>query len=201
LNPAALTLITQSTRIPEARFFTCLEAALQAGLPQVLVREPAMDSARLLAFAARIGAMCRSYHARVVIHTQADIARAIGADGVHLPGSAMIEIPHIRAWLHDESISLSTSCHTIPQLEAAKQYGADWAFLSPVFTTTTHPEIQPLGVQTFQSMANASPLPVVALGGIHAENRKQLAAYAVAVISAILDADDVRASVQALHST
>ena len=79
-----------------------VDAALAGGVDTVLVREKQMDSARLLAFASNLRQLTRNHGARLIIHTQADVARAIGADGVHLSSLEMNQIPDIRAWMEGE---------------------------------------------------------------------------------------------------
>ena len=194
-----LTLITQTSLLQGDAFFLLLEQALDGGLGQVLVREPMLDSAKLLAFAAKIRTITEPYHAALVIHTQADIARAVGADGVHVASADMPNIPKVRAWLGgDTPMRLSASCHDAQQLQQAADWGADWACLSPVFATQSHPEATPLGLDRFVSLAQSSPIPVLALGGIHAKHAADLSSYPVAVIRALLHADDAQKTAQAL---
>jgi len=185
-----LILITDSQRLPKDRFLDVLGAALSGGVDAVLVREKQMDSARLLAFASQLRELTHSHKAKLIIHTQADIAKAIEADGVHLSSIEMNQIPTIREWLKRDEMTLSTSCHNELELEFAHRFGADFVFLSPVFSTQSHPDEEPLGITRFRELAADPPLPVIALGGITSKNRQQLEGMPVAVISAILNADD-----------
>lgn len=193
-----LLLITDHARYNTEGFFDCVEAALRGGVDTVMAREKQMDSARLLSFCSRLRRVTRDYGARLIVHTQADVALAVGADGVHLSSSDLEELPAIRAWLNQPGMSLSASCHDAAQLRLAADGRADFALLSPVFPTASHPGMPHLGVQRFCELANAVPLPVVALGGISIENRDQLAAYPVAVISALLASDAPQQSAEDL---
>ena len=172
--------------------------ALAGGVDAVLVREKQMDSARLLAFASRLRDLTNSSGAKLIIHTQADIARAIGADGVHLSSMDMNQVTDIRNWLDSDKMTISTSCHNEIELGFAQRFGADFAFLSPVFTTQSHPSEPNLGIEKFKAIAESSPLPVIALGGINTGNRKQLKGFGVAVIGSILDATDPKATAAGL---
>jgi len=194
-----LTLVTDSQRLPTDRFFEVVDAALYGGVDAVLVREKQMDSARLLALSSALRELTDIHQAKLIIHTQADVARAIRADGVHLSSPDMNQIPDIRKWLNKESITLSTSCHNKIELEFAHKFGADFVFLSPVFATASHPDEEPLGITRFRELSADPPVPVIALGGINPENRQQLEGFPIAVISAILDADDPRAVTTALR--
>lgn len=190
LLPPRLILITPGDDRPREQLLAAIEAGLTGGVDAVLLREKQLDSGKLLALAAELRAMTRAHHARLIIHTQADIAHAVGADGVHVGSDAIDELPAMRRWLNDDAISLSASCHSAEQLAAAHTAAADFALLSPIFPTASHPGAPHLGAEKFKVLAEATPLPVVALGGIDASNRHELADYPVAVIRAILDATD-----------
>ncbi|PCI43043.1 MAG: thiamine phosphate synthase [Proteobacteria bacterium] len=195
-----LTLITHSENKPSSDLFNIFDAALAGGVGQIIIREKAMDSARLLAFASRLRDITNQYQAKLIIHSQADIAKAVNADGVHLASSDIAEIPSMRAWLDMPNMTLSTSCHDLEELQQSHQFGADFAMLSPVFPTQSHPDAPALGMDTFKKIATASPLPIIALGGIDANNRSQLKGFSVATIRAILDAQDPKQASQTLLS-
>ncbi len=195
-----LTLITHSNNKPDSDLFNTFHAALAGGVQQIIVREKHMDSARLLAFASRLRDITSQYQAKLIIHSQADIAKAVNADGVHLASCNIAEIPAIRDWLDMPNISLSTSCHNLKELRASHQSGADFAMLSPVFPTQSHPGAPALGIDKFKLIAEKSPLPIIALGGIHANNRPQLKGFDIATIRYILDAEDPKQASQALLS-
>ncbi|PJC68422.1 MAG: thiamine phosphate synthase, partial [Zetaproteobacteria bacterium CG_4_8_14_3_um_filter_59_5] len=72
----------------------------------------------------------------------------------------------------------------------ASDAGADFALLSPVFPTASHPGAPHLGVEAFRELAGAASLPVIALGGITPENRAELIGFPVAAIGALLGAED-----------
>jgi len=98
-------------------------------------------------------------------------------------------------------MTVSASCHNAGELDRAIHSGANFALLSPVFPTASHPEEPPLEVTRFVQLAKGVSLPVVALGGITPENRAELSGYGVAVISAILDADDPKLAARQLHES
>jgi len=186
-----LLLITDHSRYVGDAFFSSVEAALKGGVDAVLVREKQMDSARLLAFCSRLREMTSRHDARLLVHTQADVAQAVNADGVHVAAKDIVELTSMRRWLDNPDMSLSASCHDAGQLQAAADAGADFALLSPVFPTASHPGAPHLGVEKFKSLATAAALPVIALGGVTPENRHQLEAFPIAAISGLLGAGDV----------
>ncbi len=197
--PPRLILITDRSRLAGEAFFEAIDAALRGGVEALLLREKEMPSSRLLALAARLRAVTREHGAQLIVHTQADVATAVGADGVHLAAVDMASIARLRAWL-PEPVPVSVSCHHAEELALAARHGADWALLSPVFPTASHPGAPHLGVTRFRRLAADAALPVVALGGIGVNNIGRLQGAPAAVIGAILDAPDPMAAACALSA-
>lgn len=164
--------------------------ALNGGVDAVLLREKSLDSARLLALASELRQLSREFDARLIVHTQADVALAVGADGVHLCSADIGSIPALRQWTGDIALSVSVSCHNAEELRKAWHLGADWATLSPVFPTLSHPGAPALGVAAFRQLVSHCSMPVVALGGIDADSARELTGTPLAVMRAILDARD-----------
>ncbi|HEY8230220.1 MAG TPA: Nudix family hydrolase [Rhodanobacteraceae bacterium] len=103
-------------------------------------------------------------HAResLLVNHDIELARELRI-GVHLRASQLRELrerPLPRnAWV-------GASCHDAKELELAAQLGADFATLSPVNTTASHPGAEPLGWERFAHWVADARLPVYALGGI-----------------------------------
>jgi len=138
-----------------------LDVALARGLRLVQVREPGMASDALAGFAREVIRRARRAGARVLVNGDIELARALGADGVHLRAAqlAMLEtrpaLPLVGA-----------SCHHAADLSRAEALGCDFAVLGPVAATLTHPGAAPLGWPAFAALACASTIPVYALGGM-----------------------------------
>lgn len=114
---------------------------------------------RVLAAAARAGGHV------VVVSDEASVAGQWGADGVYgEPG----RIAAARGML-----KLATA-HDGAELAAAGRAGADGVFLSPVFATRSHPETKPHGIHGFHVLAQQSPVPVIALGGMTKARAEEL---------------------------
>ncbi|MDQ6997263.1 MAG: thiamine phosphate synthase [Mariprofundus sp.] len=197
----ALTLITDSSRFSGESLFHHVEQALCGGVDAVLVREKSLTSAKLLALASRLRQMTLAHQARLIIHSQADIAAAVGADGVHLASAGITSVAAIRQWLRAPEMSVSVSCHDACELALAHEMGADFAMLSPVFPTDSHPGAPHMGVELFEELVSDAKLPVIALGGITLENCSLLLGRALAVIGAILAADDAEHAAVQLFNT
>lgn len=86
-----------------------------------------------------------------------------GPAGLHLTAA---ELSGRITWQRDRVLSLGASCHSKEQIDRAVGAGADYVFLSPVFQTDSHPDCEALGLERFGRMAERSPVPVYALGGV-----------------------------------
>ncbi|MDQ6950488.1 MAG: thiamine phosphate synthase [Mariprofundales bacterium] len=185
-----LLYITDSSRTGQERLLEVVRIGLQHGVDGVLLREPTLNSGKLLALASTLRELTRQHHAQLIIHSQADIARAVSADGVHLSSTAIDEAPAMRRWLAPLALTISASCHQAAELKQAALAGIDYALLSPLFTTASHPKATALGANRFTALATQSPIPVLALGGINPDNRNQVpsSAHGVAVMRGLDEA-------------
>lgn len=105
---------------------------------------------------------CQRAGARLLINADIELARALGADGVHLKShqlGSLAERPAGLSWV-------AGSCHDAGDLARLAALGGDFAVLSPVKPTTSHAGAPVLGWPAFRDLAEAARLPVYALGGL-----------------------------------
>jgi len=195
-----LLLISDSNRFSSNdAMLAVLEQALQGGVDSILLRENHLDSGKLLALAAKVRILTHQYHAKLIMHSQADIAKAVDADGVHVKAASITEIPDIRTYL-GENAFISASCHNEEELVLAEKLGANFVFLSPVFPTQSHPGTACLGVEKFLQLSKQVSIPVLALGGIEQNVLPSLQGAAIATMGGILDASNPTIVAQKLIS-
>jgi 8-oxo-dGTP diphosphatase len=138
-----------------------LEEALDTGLRLIQVRDKGWPFAQRLWFAEAVRRIAGQRGALVLINDDEDIARRIGANGLHLSSAglaASMRRPDF-AWV-------GASCHGADELRRAAELGLDYALLGPVLPTPTHPEATGLGWAEFARLITGTPLPVFALGGM-----------------------------------
>lgn len=171
--PFSLAFLTDRRRIanPEP-----VLRALPAGAA-VVYRD--YDDARREAVARRVASLCRARRLLFIVGGDIALARRVGADGVHYPSRMLGAIEHA------PGLIVSAACHDPDQLQIAHRRGAQVAFLSPVFATASHPGAEHLGPARCKAIAAASPLPVLALGGVDETNAGQLMARNVVGFCAI----------------
>jgi thiamine-phosphate pyrophosphorylase len=176
-------------------------AVLEGGCAVLQLRSKRSDQAAIEALARGLLALCRAASVPFVINDRVELAQRIGAQGVHL-GQTDMPVPRARELLGpDVAIGLST--HDLGQAQAAAALGADLIGFGPVFATATKQDPDPVvGLDGLRTVCSALELPVVAIGGISANNASLVSncgASLAAAISALCSADDPRAAARTLH--
>ena len=187
LQESPLYLVTS----PSENLFSVVEAALKGGLKLVQYRDKNQADVVRLANAQKLCRLCHQYGALFFVNDRADIAFAVGADGVHL-GQQDIPISLARQILgHHCLIGRST---TNPQeMQQAIAEGADYIVVGPVYETPTKAGKAAAGLEYVRHAAANSPIPWFAIGGIDRENVKDVlnaGAKQVAVVRAIMQAEN-----------
>ncbi len=161
LRLPAVCAITHAWQVGADVQLAALEAALAQGLRLVQLREAALPAQARLAFARAAVAMCRRHGAQVLVNGDAQLARAVDADGIHLPAHQLTALPQRPAFP-----LVAASCHSRGELEQAARLALDFAVLGPVAPTATHPGRPGIGWADFAALAAGLPLPVYAIGGL-----------------------------------
>ncbi|HEX5364721.1 MAG TPA: Nudix family hydrolase [Gallionella sp.] len=161
LELPSLYAISNVAELGEAEFMRRLEAALQNGLQLVQLREKHLSRDELRGFALRAVSLAHEYGAKVLLNGDVALAQEVGADGVQLTGGQLADLserPPL-GWC-------AASCHSAEQLRRAEELGCDFALLSPVLPTKSHPGASHLGWERFATLAAGASIPVYALGGL-----------------------------------
>ncbi len=161
LSLPTLYAISNVQELGEDEFVRRLEAALHNGLRLVQLREKDYSRAALRALALKMLPLLRQHDARLIINADIELAKEIGAAGVQLTATQLAglrERPDVE-WC-------AASCHNAAELRRAEEMGCDFALLSPVLTTQSHPGAPHLGWENFAVIAAGSSIPIYALGGL-----------------------------------
>jgi len=149
---------------PPADFLHHLQSRLQAGIRLVQLRAKSLGESEYLHLAREAAELCHRYGARLLLNADAAQVAAAGADGVHLSSSALRKYAG-RPRPAGAGL-VAVSCHDAEELAQAEALGTDFALLSPVAATASHPDIEPLGWERFRERVEPVPFPVYALGGM-----------------------------------
>ncbi|MEJ2326165.1 MAG: Nudix family hydrolase [Chromatiaceae bacterium] len=136
--------------------------ALEQGVRMVQLRAHRLDLPEYRVLASRAFALCEQFGARLLLNADPGETHDLPCHGYHLTGARLREPGATRP----EGRWLGASCHTARDLGRAAQLGLDYAFLSPVRRTASHPDGVPLGWEGFALLARAAVMPVFALGGL-----------------------------------
>ena len=200
-------------RLADARLYLCtpdrpdleafLDQALAGGVDVVQLREKGIEARRELALLEVVRAVAERHGALWSVNDRADVARAAGADVLHL-GQDDLPVPHARA-IVGEDMLIGRSCHDLHQVEAAAtEAGVDYFCVGPTWPTPTKPGRPAPGLElTRQAAALGTRRPWFAIGGIDLGNLDEvLAAGAtrVVVVRALTEAADPRAAAAAFKA-
>jgi thiamine-phosphate pyrophosphorylase len=175
-----------------------LESAFAAGCRWASVREKDLRRAELLALRDTLIPIAAKWNAALTIHA-ADPALADGLAGLHLPADGNAEAA--RAALGPGKL-LGLSVHSADEAAAATPFLVDYLIAGPAFLTESKPGYGPaLGIDGLRTITAATSLPVIAIGGIAADNVATLraaGASGVAVMGGVMRASDHAVEMRAL---
>ena len=177
-----------------------VEEALKGGATFVQLREKNLDEEHFLEEAKSIKELCGLYQVPFVINDNVKIAQEIDADGVHV-GQSDMEAGNVRAVLGEEKI-IGVTAKTVEQAVAAEKNGADYLGVGAAFPTGSKADAGVIDHAMYQKISDAVSIPVIAIGGITAENIMELSGNGlsgVAVISAIFAQPDIEAAARKLR--
>lgn len=180
LKLPALYAISNASELGVEPFLIRLRLALENGLKLVQLREKEFSREALRSLGQRMLPILKEFGAQLIVNSDIELAQEIGADGVQLTRTqlnALTQRPNF-AWC-------GASCHSAEELRLAEALGCDFALLSPVLPTRSHPGALTLGWNNFSASVANTTIPVYALGGLtrhDMEKAWQQGAHGVALL-------------------
>ncbi len=178
---------------------TCRQA-LQAGVTAIQLRDKTASARQLIEIAEVLMALCEKSGALFLVNDRVDVALACHSCGVHL-GQDDMPAETARRLLGPEAV-IGISVRSVDEAVAAWKSGADYIAANMVFTTDTKTDLEkPLGLEAVSELKEATPLPLIAIGGINKTNAdivRKAGADGIAVVSAIMAATHVDKAVHDL---
>ncbi len=184
--------VTDRSWLGEETLYQQVEQALKAGVTMVQLREKNLSTEDFEKEARTLLPLCHAYHAPLIINDDVELAKRTGADGVHI-GQSDMEIKKAREILGSDKI-IGVTAKTVEQAKAAEASGADYLGSGAVFGSSTKKDAIPLDHDLLQKICESVQIPVVAIGGITAENAMQLKGRGIAgiaVVSGIFACSDI----------
>jgi len=208
MEPAALRrllrlyLVTDQALCRGRTLADVVDAAVQGGVSCVQLREKQLGTRDFLAQALMLKTLLAPRGIPLVVNDRIDVALACRAEGVHL-GQGDMPADEARRLLPPH-VFIGWSVETPQDVARSASMPVDYLGVSPVFATPTKTDTKaPWGLDGLQRVRAATPLPLVAIGGIHADNAAEVlraGADGLAVVSALCAADDPRAAALEFHN-
>jgi len=174
-------------------------AVLAGGARVIQYRSKSGDLRLRREQAHRLLELCRARAALLIVNDDVALAREMGADGVHL-GRTDMSPATARAVLGDAAL-IGVSCYdSVALAQIAQEAGADYVAFGSFFRSSVKPDAVRAPVELLRAARAALDLPIVAIGGITAENGRALieaGADALAVMSALFQVPDSLAAARA----
>jgi len=196
--PSRLYPIVDTLGRPELSFVELAQKVCAGGARLLQLRVKELPAHEFLSIAREVRAICRQAGCLLIINDRADIALAVGADGVHV-GQEDLPVEAARKVLGPDKV-IGVSTHDPAQALAAARGGADYIGFGPLFGTSTKATgYGARGLDQLREIRALVRLPIVAIGGITAERAPAALAAgadAVAMISDVMLASDVTGKVR-----
>ncbi len=174
--------------------------ALLGGAEMIQFREKRVGDREFYDLGLRLIEEVKKFGSLFLVNDRVDQALALGADGVHI-GPEDLPLPLARKILGPDKI-IGYSVKEIEDALQACREGADYLGVGPIFSTTTKDAGPALGAEILRRLREAVALPILAIGGIDERNVQVpilWGADGVAVIKAVMAAEDRRAKVERLR--
>lgn len=191
--------VTDRAWIGGKSLYEQVEEALKGGATFIQLREKNLGYDEFLKEAVELKKLCAEYKVPFVINDNVDIAIECDADGVHV-GQEDMEAGAVRERIGEGKI-LGVSAATVEDAILAEKHGADYIGVGAVFPTSTKNDAADVPYDELKAICEAVKIPVVAIGGISAENTillKGSGVDGIAVVSAIFASEDIEVATREL---
>ncbi|WP_163999911.1 thiamine phosphate synthase [Pyxidicoccus caerfyrddinensis] len=193
-------LLCDDTVLPDVPLVDKAARLVAGGARVVQLRMKRTPPREALAAAREVAALCRRAGALCLLNDRVDLALLAGADGVHVGDEDLP--PEAARELLGPGRLVGVTVRGVDGARAAREAGADYVGVGPLFGTTTKQVAAPvLGLEAFAAVVKGSPLPVVGIGGVGLANISRVAAagaHGAAVVSDALLAGDIAERVRQL---
>jgi thiamine-phosphate pyrophosphorylase len=199
---AAARLYLVSDSMPPGRSLPELfQAAIEGGVDVVQLRDKQLSDEQLTALAREAQALCQRLGALLIVNDRPDLARAAGADGVHV-GQEDTPPAEVRELVGPEML-IGLSTHAPAEIDAADPALVDYIGVGPIHATPTKPGRPAVGAELIRYAAAHSAVPFFAIGGLHEGNlgeARDAGATRVCVLRAITAAEDPERAARGLRT-
>ena len=198
-NNLLLYAVTDRSWLGDRSLLQQVEECIYGGATFIQLREKNISEDEYTKIAREIKKITDSYKIPFVINDNINVALSADADGVHV-GQNDTSPAKARSLIGERKI-LGVSVQTVNQAIEAEKSGADYLGVGAVFSTSTKPDADIVDFQNLKAICQSVNIPVIAIGGINAENMSQLknsGICGVAVVSAIFAQKNIKEATKKL---
>lgn len=178
-----------------------VEKALKGGATMIQLREKELDQEAFIEEARMIKVLTDRYRVPLIINDNIEVCMAVDASGVHV-GQDDMAAGDVRARIGEDKI-LGVTAKTVIQAQAAQAAGADYLGSGAIFGSSTKKDAKSMTEEVLKSIVESVDIPVVAIGGIDADNilkLKGLGLAGAAIVSGVFAQPDVEAATRRLRA-
>jgi thiamine-phosphate pyrophosphorylase len=173
--------ITDRQTLTAETLLDAIARNMAAGVTWIQIREKDLSARKLFELVEAAIKLPNPRGSKIIVNTRADVAIAAGAAGVHLPSGS----PPARLWRRPGFL-VGVSCHSVEEVQAAENEGADYTVFGPVFAPRSKSaRAEPRGLEDLRRAGAAVRIPVLALGGVTRENSAACVSAGAAGVAAI----------------
>jgi len=198
-NRCLLYAITDRTWLNGRTLEDVVEQSLIGGADIIQLREKNLEFNTFLDTAIKIKRLTEKYRVPLIINDNIEVCIQSNADGVHI-GQGDIPLVKARKILGKNKI-IGVTAKTIQQSKEAQLNGADYIGVGAMFGSTTKKDALPLTFEQLSDIRKSVTIPIVAIGGITADNIhkfKGTGVDGIAVVSAIFKQSDIKSATEML---
>ncbi len=195
--------ITDPRLMPDEVFLEMAEAALRGGVDVIQLRDKIRPREQLINLGKKLLKLCNRYNVPLIVNDHPDVAKEIGAHGVHV-GKDDPPVDYARKILGPDAIIGASAYDDVNLALELERLGADYVAFGAVFPSPTKPKEPLIDWHVFTEARKVLKVPIVAIGGINKKNLPELMEKAkpdaVAVVSAIFGERDPESAARELKN-
>lgn len=193
--------ITDEKLTPKSSILDQVTEAIKAGANIIQLRDKTSSDEELENTARKLQEICTTHEALFFVNDRVDLAKKIGADGIHV-GFSDLSVSETRKIVGDKML-IGVSCYgDLNRAETAVNQGVDYVAFGAFFPSPTKPKADVVDAKVISQAKKQFDVPVCVIGGINVDNISQLATHnpdMYALVSAVFSGKDITANVHKLQ--
>ena len=195
-----LYLVTSNDWLGRRTLATCVAEAIVGGVTMVLLRQKQHERVDMAKTARELAPVCRVANVPLIVNDDLDVAKIAGVDGIHI-GQSDISCERARRELGEGAV-IGVTVDNLEDAGKAQEDGASYLMVGPIHTIENQPDRPLVDIDVLEAVAFASDIPVIAFGGLDADNLIELEGKGVsgaAFMAPILAASNIEKATDKLN--